>query len=84
MVPSQCQPNDTNAAMSQASLEQFRERVLHEPALQAQLRATPDKPAFIAQMLQLGAERGYEFTAAEIEAALAEARRSWARRWSAP
>jgi hypothetical protein len=72
----------TERIMSQTRLEQFCELVLHEPALQAQLRATPDKPAFIAHMLQLGAEHGYQFTAGEIDAALAEARRSWARRWS--
>ncbi|HEX6289773.1 MAG TPA: Nif11-like leader peptide family natural product precursor [Herpetosiphonaceae bacterium] len=68
--------------MSQASLEQFRQRVLADPALQAQLRETPDKPAFIARMLQLGAELGYEFNADEIEAALAVARRAWTQRGS--
>jgi hypothetical protein len=68
--------------MSQPGLEQFCQLVLHEPALQAQLRETPDKPAFITRMLQLGTERGYSFTAGEVEAALAEARRSWTRRWS--
>lgn len=68
--------------MSQASLEQFRELVLHDPALQSQLRETPDQRAFIEQMLRLGAERGYEFTAAEIEAAVLAARRVWTRRGS--
>ncbi len=68
--------------MSQTSLEQFQHLVLHDPRLQEHLRETLDKPAFIARMLQLGAERGYEFTAEEIEAALASARRAWTLRWS--
>jgi hypothetical protein len=72
---------DPNATIAQTDLERFCELVLREPGLQTRLRATADKPAFIAQMLQLGAERGYKFTAHEIDAALAEARRAWTRRW---
>ncbi len=68
--------------MSEASLEQFRQRVLNDPALQAQLRETLDKRALIDRMLELGAALGYDFTAAEIEAALATARRAWTQRRS--
>ncbi len=68
--------------MSQENLEQFRQLVLLDPLLQAQLRHLPDKPAFIARMLELGAERGYEFTAEELEAALAAGRRAWNQRWN--
>ncbi len=68
--------------MSYESLEQFRHLVLHDSALQAQLREAPDKPAFIERMLRLGTERGYTFTAEEIETALANARRAWTQRWS--
>lgn len=68
--------------MSRDPLDEFRDLVLHDPELQAQLRAISDRRAFSERMVQLAAERGYHFTAAQIETALAEARRDWNRRRS--
>lgn len=67
--------------MSERELEQFCQAVLAEPALQKPLRETPDLPAFIDQMLALGAERGYTFTAEEIQAKLRAMRQAWIERW---
>lgn len=63
--------------MSRDRLDEFRHLVLHDPELQAQLRAISDRRAFSERMVELAAERGYHFTAEQIEAALAEARRDW-------
>lgn len=68
--------------MSRDRLDEFRDLVLHDPELQAQLRAILDRRAFVEQMQQLGAERGYMLTTEQIEAALAEARRDWSQRRS--
>ena len=67
--------------MSEEHLERFRRAVLDSPALQALLRETPERRGFIALMLRLGGERGFDFTAAEVEQALSEARREWYGRW---
>jgi predicted ribosomally synthesized peptide with nif11-like leader len=67
--------------MSEEQLEQFRRAVLESPALQARLRETPDRQSFVALMLRLGAEHGYQFTAAEVEGAISAARREWYERW---
>ncbi|HEY0733516.1 MAG TPA: Nif11-like leader peptide family natural product precursor [Herpetosiphonaceae bacterium] len=65
--------------MSHDRLDEFRDLVLHDPELQAQLQAIFDRRAFTERMVQLAAERGYRFTTAQIETALAEARRDWSR-----
>lgn len=68
--------------MSRDRLDEFRDLVLHDPELQAQLRIILDRRAFSERMVQLATERGYHFTAEQIEIALAEARRDWNRRRS--
>lgn len=68
--------------MSRDRLDEFRDLVLHDPELQAQLRIILDRQAFGERMVQLAAERGYHVTAEQIEIALAEARRDWNRRRS--
>lgn len=68
--------------MSRDRLDEFRDLVLHDPELQAQLRAILDRRAFVERMQQLGAERGYALTTEQIETALAEARRDWSQRRS--
>ncbi len=70
-----------NQRMSLDSFEQFRTFVLRDPSLQAQLRETPDRDAFIRLTVQLGNERGYTFTAADVEAALRTSQRVWIERW---
>ena len=63
--------------------ERFRERVLGDPALQALLLQTSDRREFIAATVRAGAEGGCRFTAADVEAALQAARRTWIERWVA-
>ena len=67
--------------MSPESFEQFRTLVFADAALQAQLRAVADEERFIALVVRLGAERGYEFTADDVRAAMRAARRAWIERW---
>lgn len=68
-------------SMSSASFEQFRQLVLSDPGLQQQLRATPDLYAFLDLTVQLGVERGYDFSVEEVQAALQASRRAWLERW---
>ena len=65
--------------MSHEQLDEFRDLVLHDAELQAQLHSIVDRRVFIERLLQLGAERGYQLTTEQIETALAEARRAWSR-----
>jgi hypothetical protein len=62
-------------------LERFGELVLADRALHDRLRAAADTKGFIALAVQLGAECGCVFTAADVEAALREQRRAWRERW---
>ncbi len=63
--------------MAEENLEQFRQLVLRDSAVQQQLRATPDRTAFIELMVSLGRESGYGFTAQEVDEALHASRREW-------
>lgn len=67
--------------MSRQALEQFRDLVLEDQALQQQLRDTPDRAVFINCLVALAAERGYDVTHEDIETALRAARRAWLERW---
>ncbi len=67
--------------MSQEQLTEFRELVLQTEELQAELWRTPDRAAFVALLVRLGAARGYDFTPAEVDAALRAGRREWAGQW---
>lgn len=67
--------------MPSSDWECFRELVLHDHALQQQLRETPDWTNFLALVLRLGAERGFRFAAADVEHAMHAARRAWLERW---
>ncbi len=65
----------------QQNLERFVELVLAERALHDQLRATTDEATFVALAVRLGVERGCEFTATVVLAAINEKRRAWLERW---
>jgi predicted ribosomally synthesized peptide with nif11-like leader len=67
--------------MSQAAFEQFRIAVLSDPVLQAKLREFEDKKEFISNVVNIGGEMGYEFTAAEIESAMQASYSEWLLRW---
>ena len=67
--------------MAQEQLDRFRDLVLQDSGLQAELRDILDPTAFVARVVELGRERGYEFSAAEVEAAMQAERRAWIERW---
>jgi hypothetical protein len=66
---------------SAVDFEAFRERVLASPALLETLRGTPDQDAFVTAVVRSAAGLGFQFTNAEVEAALRVARREWIERW---
>jgi hypothetical protein len=63
--------------MSQESFEQFRQLVLQDQSLQAQLRATPDLRSFFDLAARLGAARGCQFSVEDAEAAMRASRQAW-------
>jgi predicted ribosomally synthesized peptide with nif11-like leader len=67
--------------MSKESFEQFRQLVLQDTALQERLRETFDRETFITLVVRLGEERGYGFTARDVEAALRASQQAWLLRW---
>ena len=66
--------------MSEESLERFRQLVLQDPVLQARLRETDNREAFLALVVQLAEALGYQLTAEEVETALRISRRVWLER----
>ena len=67
--------------MSQEQFEQFRNVVLEDVSLQKRLRNFTRYDRFIARVVRLGAERGFEFTADDVLEAINASRRSWIERW---
>ena len=63
------------------ALENFRQRVLAEPALLEELRRTRDTAEFISASIEAAHEMGIALTPAEMEEALCAARREWIERW---
>jgi hypothetical protein len=59
------------------SFEQFRQRVLHDPAIQEQLRATDDHASFVDLVVKTGGELGCHFTHEDVEAAIRANRKAW-------
>jgi hypothetical protein len=58
----------------------FHRLVVADPALFAQLAAETENDAFFAAAVRLGRERGFDFTADDVKAALQAARRAWIER----
>ena len=69
------------AGSSQRRLEQFRDLVLRDAALQQALRQPDQAESFIAAVLREGAARQYCFTSEDIRAAMQAGRRAWTERW---
>ncbi|MET0752534.1 MAG: Nif11-like leader peptide family natural product precursor [Pyrinomonadaceae bacterium] len=67
--------------MSHEQFEQFRNVVLEDLPLQKQLRAFTKRNMFVAQVVKLGAERGFQFTAEDVEEAMNANHRDWIERW---
>lgn len=65
----------------QQNLERFGQTVLADRELHDQLRAAADEKTFVALVVRLGADRGFDFTADVVETALREKRRAWLERW---
>ena len=55
----------------------FREEVLDDPTLQAELRAIEDWDAFTARALQEAARRGIELTAEDVAAERRSQQLNW-------
>ena len=67
--------------MSKQAFEQFRELVLDDDALQAQLRSIRDLSGFVPLVLKLARERSLPIDAQDVEAAWQAAQRAWIVRW---
>lgn len=59
--------------MSREALGGFYAQVLEDRALQENLKAGESRDEFIARVVALGAQRGFDFTPAEVEVELARA-----------
>ena len=60
--------------------ESFFRQVLSDESLQEKLRDIEDLDVFIVRVVELGAEQGFTFTAADVAAALSQGRRAWIER----
>lgn len=52
--------------MALANLEQFRQDILKDPALQERLRTVTDRDSMVALIVQIGKEKGYNFSPEEV------------------
>jgi hypothetical protein len=67
--------------MSKENFEKFREIVFQNVDLQEELRRYVEREAFIKRVVELGAEKGFQFTAETVQEVLNENRRAWIQRW---
>jgi len=66
--------------MSLQSLEQFRELVFREPALQEQLSEAGRTDDFLVRVLRVGRARGFDFTESDVVNAMQAQRQAWMER----
>jgi Aspartyl/Asparaginyl beta-hydroxylase/Nif11 domain len=64
-----------------ANLEGFKELVLEDSALLAQLRPITNMEEFLRQTVRLGEANGFRFTVEDVRSALQANRRAWIERW---
>jgi hypothetical protein len=62
-------------------LDSFRQLVLNDRNLQAELRSITDTQAFVVKVEQLAAQHGFAVDPTDVESALRRARQSWLERW---
>jgi hypothetical protein len=67
--------------MSKENLNEFCRLVLSDLNLQNQLKNLIERDAFIAQVIMLGAQSGFEISREDVELQLRENRRLWHERW---
>jgi len=58
--------------MSDGNLQQFLAKVASDSTLQDQLKNLTDKGAFSETVIRLGHDRGYQFTAGDVDAFMAK------------
>lgn len=58
--------------MSQENLETFKQVLVKSTLLQEKLKPALDKESFVQLLVELGAERGYTFTAEEVDLSVLE------------
>ena len=63
--------------MSKTSFEEFRDLVLADENLQKDLRRFSDRNGFIARVVEVALDHGFEFTASDIEEQMRIEQRSW-------
>jgi Aspartyl/Asparaginyl beta-hydroxylase/Nif11 domain len=63
------------------NLEGFKQLVLEDSALLAQLRPFTDMEEFLRQTVHLGEANGFRFTVEDVRSALQANRRAWIERW---
>lgn len=61
--------------MPNKDLETFQQMVLADVQLQTELRDLMDQDEFLARVLKLGLERGYDFDIADIKEAMRDGRK---------
>ena len=61
--------------------ELFHELVLTDTALQRELQAIVDLPAFLQAVVRLGREHGFTFGEETVEEAIRRNRQAWMERW---
>ncbi|KAM3102288.1 Nif11-like leader peptide family natural product precursor [Phormidesmis sp. 146-12] len=67
--------------METANLEQFYQDILKDPALQERLKTVTDRDSMVALIVQIGKEKGYNFSPEEIKGYLDELDASNSQRW---
>lgn len=70
-----------NKRMSKENLNQFCLLVLSDLNLQNQLKDLIDHENFVARIIELGANAGFEIVREEIDWQLLENRHLWHKRW---
>ena len=66
--------------MSKGDLDALRARIDEDRELALRLRRTlPDR--FVAEVLRVASERGFDISETEIAAAMVSAQRAWMMRW---
>ena len=73
-----------STALDLPALREFHSVVLADPALQAELRQTVDRAAFVALVVLRARERGCALDAMDVEVALDAGSRAWMRQWIDP
>lgn len=63
------------------NFDSFRNRVLEDPRLQAELKDFKDLQSFMAAAIAVGRRCGYDFNENDIRLATQAAHRRWLERW---